>query len=344
MEVLVTGGNGFVGRHLMPALQERGDRVRVLALPAEDTSWLEERKIAVYRGDVRQPETLIEPMRGVGGVFHLAGLMGVWRPMEDYRTVNVIGTKNVCEAALKAGVRRLVHVSSWTVYGMNLGHSATEDLPLRPLNEPYAVTKAEGDQLVQRMIAEEGLPAVIIRPGTVFGPAGQLNFGKIADRIRTGRWITIGSGRNALPLVYVSDVVQGLLLALDHERAVCHAYNITNDRPLTQQEFLEAIAQEIRAKPPRLHVPYHALYAAAYAAERVAMLTGYQREPAVTRHGVALFGTDNRHAIDKAQRDLGYTPRVALREGLRLAAAWYRHRLGSAAGAITAVSTGEQVP
>jgi nucleoside-diphosphate-sugar epimerase len=176
------------------ALLERGDEVRALVLPNEDVTWLQERHVTLYDGDVREPRTLGEPMQGADAVFHLAAMMGVWASMDDYRAVNVTGTENVCQAALKAGVRRLVHVSSWTVYGMNLGRPATEDLPLAPLNEPYAVTKAEGDRVVQRLIAEACLPAVIVRPGTLFGPGDRLHFGRIANRIRAGSWITIGSG------------------------------------------------------------------------------------------------------------------------------------------------------
>jgi nucleoside-diphosphate-sugar epimerase len=343
MEILVTGGNGFVGRHIVPALQERGDGVRVLALPAEDTAWLEKRSVAVYRGDVRKPETLVAPMHGVRGVLHLAAMMDVWRPMEHYYAVNVTGTENVCRAALAAGVQRLVHMSSSSVYGMGLGRPAHEGFPLAPFRDPYPVTKAEGDNAVQRMILEDRLPAVIIRPDQIFGPGDHLHFGQMADRLRAGHGIVVGSGRNALPFVYVTDVVDGLLLALDHPRAVGQAYNITNDQPLTQLELLSAIAQEIDAKPPRLHVPYRALYAASYAAERLATLTRSHRRPPITRLGVAFFGTDNRYAIDKARRELGYMPWVALPEGVRRTASWYRRR-GSAAHTMATVGhRGEQV-
>jgi nucleoside-diphosphate-sugar epimerase len=324
MDVLITGGNGLLGRHLVTALVDRGDRVRVLALASEDVSWLQERGVQVHRGDIRDGATLAEPMRGADGVLHLAGMMGVWRPLRDYRAVNVIGTERVCRAALVAGVGRLVHVSSWTVYGMAVGQPVHEGAAVAPFCEPYAVTKAAGDALVQRLVAEEGLPAVIVRPGTFFGPGDRLHFGRMADRLRAGRGVIVGRGGNALPFVYVSDVVQGLLLALDHERAVGEAYNITNDEPLTQRQLLEGIAREIGAAPPRLHVPYAPLYAAGAAAERLAWITRSRRQPVVTRLGVKLFGTDNRHSIDKARRELGYRPSVALEEGVRLASAWYR--------------------
>lgn len=326
MDVLITGGNGLLGHHLVSALLERGDCVRVLALPGEDASWLERQGVAVYRGDVRRPETLTAPVSGTRAVLHLAGMMGVWRPMEDYHAVNVTGTENVCRAALSEGVGRVVHVSSWTVYGMDLGVPAREDFLLKPFHEPYAVTKAAGDKAVQRMIAEEHLPAVIIRPGTFFGPGDRLHFGRLADRLREGKGVIVGPGDNALPFVYVTDVVQGLLLALDHSRAIGHAFNISTDRPLTQQQLLEAIARETCASPPRVHVPYRSLYTAGYLAERLAMASGSKGQPIVTRLGIKLFGTDNRHAIDKAREELGYHPRVDLHDGVRLAADWYLAR------------------
>jgi nucleoside-diphosphate-sugar epimerase len=322
MEVLITGGNGLLGRHTISALHERGDSVRVLALPAEDASALEERGVPVHRGDIRRPETLTDAIGGVDAVLHLAGMMGVWRPMADYHAVNVTGTENVCRAALAEGAR-VVHVSSWTVYGMNLAAPAHERFPLTPFPEPYAVTKTAGDMAVQRMIAEDGLSAVIVRPGTFFGPGDQLHFGRMADRVRAGKGVVVGKGDNALPFVYVTDVVQGLLLALDEDQALGEAYNITNDRPLTQEQFLHAIARELGVSPPRVHVPYRPLYAAGYLAERVASVTRSQRQPFVTRLGVKLFGTDNRHSIDKARRELRYWPRVEIDQGVRLAAAWY---------------------
>jgi nucleoside-diphosphate-sugar epimerase len=344
MEILVTGGNGFVGRHVVAALQDRGDAVRVLALPTEETSWLSERGVAVHRGDITRPEALTAPMRGVDGVLHLAAMMDVWRPIGDYRAVNVSGTENVCRAALAAGVRRLVHMSSSSVYGMALGRPADERFGLAPFPDPYPVTKAEGDVLVQRMIAEDGLPAVIVRPDQIFGPGDHLHFGSMAERLRAGRGLIVGSGDNAMPFVYLTDVVQGLLLALDHERAAGQAYNITNDRPLTQREFLEAIAREVGARPPRLRVPYRALYAAGYAAERLARAGRSSRRPPITRLGVAFFGTDNRYAIGKARRELGYRPRVALRDGIRLTAAWHRHPDGEqAAGAAVIRRAAEEV-
>lgn len=326
MKILVTGGNGFMGRNLVRLLQERGDTVRILALPTEDTTWLEERHVEVFRGNILNPEALVAPMRGVDGVFHLAAMIGAWRAMEEYYKVNVTGTENVCRAALQANVRRVVHVSSAMVYDMAAGHAATEDDFLKPLDEPYSWTKAQSDMLVQRMIREEGLPATIVRAGTLIGPGDRLNFGRIADRIRAGKGIIIGSGKNIVPLVYLTDLIQGLLLALDSKQAEGKIYNIGNDQPITQNIFFSTIAKEIGAAAPRIHVPYFLLYAAAHTAERIAVLSNNRIPPFLTRHGVKLYGADNRLSIDKARRELGYVPKVSLMEALRSTCDWYLHQ------------------
>jgi len=325
--ILVTGGNGFVGRHLVTALAARGDQVRVLALPGEDAGWLERRGVTVYRGDITQPDSLAAPVRGADGVLHLAAMQDVWRPIEVYRAVNVGGTRNVAQAALAAGARRFVHMSSSSVYGMGHGRPVDETFPLAPFRDPYPVTKAEADQAVQEMTRRDGLPGVIVRPDQIFGPGDALHFGAMAERTRTGRCFLVGKGDNRMPFVYVDDVVRGLLLALDHHAAAGNAYNISCDRPFTQRQMLTAIAEDTGGSPPGPGVPYRALYAAGYLAERLAGMLPSVSRPPVTRLGVAFFGTDNRYSIDKARTELGYQPAVGLRDGVRTAAEWYlEHR------------------
>ncbi len=324
MEILITGGNGFLGRNLILALHERGDHVRVLVSPTSDTAWLEQRGVTLFRGDIRDSEVLEDPMRGADAVVHLAAIIKVWGPMQDSHAINVIGTENVCRAALTTGIRRLIYTSSAMIYNMAHGQPATEENILAPLDEPYSKTKAESDTFVQRMVAEEYLPAVILRLGPLIGPGDSLNFGRTADRLRTGKGFIIGSGNNTIPFVYTSDVVQAILLALDNNNAVGQVYNIGSDQPLTQKEYLSAIAQEIGIAPPRIHVPYQPMYAAGYAAERVAALSANRIKPIVTRHGVKIFGANNRLCIDKAHLELGYTPQVSIREGVRLTSIWYQ--------------------
>jgi nucleoside-diphosphate-sugar epimerase len=330
--ILVTGGNGFVGRHLVTALAARGDRVRVLALPGEDARWLERRGVAVYRGDITQPESLAVPAEGADGVFHLAAMQDVWRPIEVYRAVNVGGTRNVAHAALAAGARRFVHMSSSSVYGMGHRRPVDEAFPLAPFRDPYPVTKAEADRAVQEAIRQDGLPGVIIRPDQIFGPGDVLHFGAMAERALSGRCFLVGKGDNRMPFVYVGDVVRALLLALDHDAAPGNAYNISSDSPFTQRQMLTAIAEDTGGSPPGPSIPYRALYAAGYLAERLAGALPAGGRPPVTRLGVAFFGTDNLYATGKARAELGYQPTVGLRDGVRMAAEWYLEHKRRASG------------
>jgi nucleoside-diphosphate-sugar epimerase len=322
LRILITGGNGFLGRRLVAALQRRGASVRVLALPNENTAGLGGDDVTVFRGDIRSPDTLAAPMDGVDCVFHLAAMIGVWASPESYSAVNVEGTANVCRAALHADVKRVVHISSAMVYDMTGPNPASEDDPLVPLDEPYCLSKAQGDLLVQRMISEEQLPAVIIRPGTLVGPGDALNFGRMATRIRAGRGVVIGRGKNAIPLFSLEDMVQALLLAMESETSVGEIFNIAHDDPITQAEYLSLIARELNAPQPRIRVPYTSLYAAAYLAERLAAASRGRIKPFLTRHGVKLYGADNRISIDKARRELGYAPAVSVGEAVTSACRW----------------------
>ncbi len=326
MKTLITGAAGFVGHHLVAALLNHGHAVRAMALPSEDTAALQQMGAEVVHGDVRRVDDIDRIVAGVDVVFHLAAIHGLWRPRQEYFDVNVGGTEKVCISALAAGIRRIVYASSWTVYGMGVGKPVDESFPLNPIPDVYTETKAAAEKIVQEYVTREHLPAVIVRPGTMFGPGDHVNFGRMADRLRNGKAIIIGSGRNTVPFVYVSDAVEGMILAAFSEKAIGQVYNLSTDKPVTQEQLWITIAQETSAKPPRLHIPYFPLYLLAYFAEKVTKADDPQRQPLITRLGVKLFGADNRHVIDKACRELGYSPRIPVLEGIRLTAHWYNER------------------
>ena len=332
MKILVTGATGFLASHLIPALQGRGYLVRALVLPSENPTRLKRLDVEVHTGDVCQPATLAPAMSEIDAVFHLAAAIGVRRPMREYYAINVAGTRNVCLAAQEAGVKRLVHVSSTSVYRQGMGVPVHEDSPLVPLPDPYPQTKAAADKLVQRMIMDENLPASIVRISTMYGPGDGLNFGRIADRLLAGHAIVIGSGSNLVPFVYVDDVVRGMLLVLEHQQAKGQIYNISDDNWPTQADLLREIAEQLGVRPPRFHIPYRLLYCSAFVAEGFAELTRSQH-PLVTRFGVAMYGADNRFSSRRARQELGYEPQVPLSEGVKLAVAWHRDSPGRAGGA-----------
>src|SRR5690242_9683683 len=179
MRVLVTGATGFIAAHLIPALQRRGHDVHAFVQPSSDATRIAGADVVVHEGDVRSIDTLVPAMRQVDAVVHLAAAIGVRRPLGDYHAVNVTGTENVCRAAMAADIGRVVHVSSTSVYKQGLGVPVDESHELAPPPDHYAVTKAAGDRLVQRLIADEQLPASIVRTSTVYGPGDHLNFARI---------------------------------------------------------------------------------------------------------------------------------------------------------------------
>jgi nucleoside-diphosphate-sugar epimerase len=321
MKVLITGATGLLGGHLIRALQQRDEQIRALVLPLENADKLKAQGVEVVRGDVTDASTLAPAVKDIEIIFHLAGMMGVNRQLADYRLVNVTGSENIYRAAQAAGVRRFVHTSSHTVYGLGYGRFLTEEDALRPDPDPYSITKAEGDHLMRRLILNSDVETVIIRPGTFFGPGDRLHFGRMAQRMKNGKGIIIGRGDNALPFCYVTDVAQGFLLAAYHEQAPGNVYNISNDRPLTEEEIFNAIADNVGGKRPTRHLPYLPIYYGSIVAEKISIIT--HTKPIVTRLGAMMFGTDNRHSVEKARRELGYEPEVDIREGIRLAAAWF---------------------
>ncbi len=322
MRVLITGATGLLGGHLIKELQQRGEDIRALVLPVENADRLEKQGVEVVRGDITDANTLGPAVKDVELIFHLAGMMGVWRPLADYRLVNVTGSENLYKAAQKAGVRRYVHTSSHTVYGLGYGRFLTENDALRPDPDPYSLTKAEGDRLMRRLMLNSNVETVILRPGTFFGPGDRLHFGRMAQKMKDGKGVIIGRGDNALPFCYVTDVVQGFLLAAYHENAPGNVYNITNDQPLTQLEMFNAIADAVGGVRPTRHLPYLPIYYGSIVAEKVvARVT--RTKPIVTQLGAMMFGSDNRHSVEKARRELGYEPKVDLRTGITLAAEWF---------------------
>jgi nucleoside-diphosphate-sugar epimerase len=323
LKILITGATGLLGGHLIKELQQRGEEIRALVLPVENTDKLTAQGVEVVRGDITDASTLGPAVKDVDLIFHLAGMMGVWRPLSDYRLVNVTGSENLYKEAQKAGVRRFVHTSSHTVYGLGHGRFLVEEDPLRPDPDPYSMTKAEGDRLIRSLMRNSEMETVILRPGTFFGPGDHLHFGRMAQKVKDGKGLLLGKGDNHLPFCYVTDIVQGYLLAAYHEKAPGNVYNITNDQPLTQQEMFDAIADAVGGKRPTLHLPYLPVYRGATVAENLFKISGVKRKPPATQLGAMMFGSDNKHSVEKARRELGYEPKVSLREGIKLAAEWF---------------------
>src|SRR5438046_2713778 len=145
MKVLITGATGLLGGHLIKELQQCNEEIRALVLPAENADNLLKHGIEVVRGDITDACSLEPAVKNAEVIFHLAGMMGVWRPLADYRLVNVKGSENLYKAAQRAGVRRFVHTSSHTVYGLGHGRFLTENDLLRPIPTPFVSARTRVD-------------------------------------------------------------------------------------------------------------------------------------------------------------------------------------------------------
>jgi nucleoside-diphosphate-sugar epimerase len=332
MTSLVTGAAGFLGSHLTTLLAARGGRTRALVQPARDAGWQAPGGVEVYHADIADKSAIVPALDGVDTVYHCAALTGPWGPRAEYHRVNVDGLETVVRAAMAAGVRRFVHVSSITVHGNDVHGAADEDAPLRSEPNPYSQTKVAGELLLRRMIRDEGAPVTVVRPGWIYGPGDTASFGRFAAMIASRQMIVVGAGRNHVPLAYVGDVAEGMLLASQAERAAGRAYLLLNDEPVTQGEFLAAIAAELGTAPPSRAIPYRAGVLAGGVAESVWKLARRKQAPPVMRYGLQLLGGENRFSIARARQELGFSPATGYVEGVRRGIAWYRQaRPGTAA-------------
>ena len=324
MSVLVTGATGLLGSHVVDTLVERGELVRAFVRPGEAADHLIQAGADISWGDLTDRAAVEDAVGGVDRVIHCAARTGVWGPRSDYQASNIRGLEMLLNAALGAGVRRFVHVSSITVLGNDVGGSADEMSPLRVEPNPYSWSKVMGERLLQKAIRERQAPVTIVRPGWIFGPRDVASFARFAARVQHGRMVMIGSGDNHVPLIYVRDVAEGLVLASQAADAVGKVYLLVNDEPVTQREYLGAIAAELGVPPPKLRIPYRLALAVGLAAESLGYLSRSRRPPPITRFGTQLLGGENRFVISRARNELGFAPKVNLAEGVRMSVAWYR--------------------
>lgn len=333
MKVLVTGAAGFVGNHLVEMLGERGDKVRALVRPGENTDCLRTLSdVEVISADLTDPPSLKRAVQGVQRIYHIAAKTGPWGPEKAYQATNVQGLADLIFAAMEAGVRRIVHTSSITIYGHHLRGIVTEDHPYHAENNPYSRTKIAGEKLIFRLVKEHRAPVVIVRPAWIYGPRDRASFARFVNLVASGKGWLLGYGNNIVPVVHVRDVAQGLIKAGDaSDEAVGRAYNIADDRRVTQAEYLNTIADALKVPRISRKLPFSAIYFAGWSAEALwhagaglsPALRFKQTPPPLMTYGVTLLGGDQRFSIDRARRELGYAPQIDVKRGVAEGVQWY---------------------
>lgn len=314
---LVTGGTGMIGAMLVERLLSAGYQVRVLARRRLPFSFFG-RPVQVGVGDICDPAAVGRLVEGADVVFHLAAKLHIPDPppqlRAEYWRVNVEGTHSVVEQAVAAGVRRLVYISTVTVYGPRDGQVMDESAPPRP-DTIYSRTKLEGEQvaLTAQCAGNDKPLTVVLRLATVYGPRQRGNFQRLVQALARGRFVPVGDGRNHRTLVYVRDAVEATLLAAEHPKAAGQVFNVTDGHIHTMRDILIAICQALGRPATRLHVPLGLARAGAAGLEYAFALVG--RRAPLTRATLDKFVEDAAYSGQRIQTELGFRPAYDLEAG-----------------------------
>lgn len=320
--VLVTGVSGFLGSAVARAFAAAGYRVRGVARASSDRTNLAAFPGELAEADLRDAEAVARAVDGVGALVHVAADYRLWAPdPEEIVRNNAATTRIVMEAALAAGVERIVYTSSVATLLPDPDGAADETRAATPaaVIGAYKRSKVVAERLVEAMVAERGLPAVIVNPSTPIGPGDvkPTPTGRIIVEAASGRMPAfVDSGLN---LVHVADVARGHVLALKRGR-VGERY-ILGGQDVALGAMLAEVARLVGRKPPTVALPRAPLYPLAWINERLAKVIG--KEPFLTLDGLRMSKHHMFYSSAKATRELGYTARDH-REALADAVAWFR--------------------
>ena len=279
--------------------------------------------VDVVLGDLTDQKSLRMACAGIDTVYHIAATYRTAGQVNrTYREVNVQGTENLLKAAAAAGVRRFVHCSTGGVHGDITCPPATEEAPLMP-GDIYQVTKLEGERLVRCAGEETNLEAVVVRPIGIYGP-GDGRFLKMFKGIARQRFPMLGSGEVFYHLTYIDDLVEGFRLCGEIPDAAGRTYLLAGPTYTTLNELTAVIADEFGVAGPRWRLPVWPVWLAGALCEVVCI--PLRVEPPVYRRRVDFFTKSRAFDTTRARTELGYAPKVDLRSGVHLTAAWYREQ------------------
>lgn len=321
MRAVVTGGAGFIGSHLIEALRARGDAVVCVERAGASKRWLEGLEIAYCDTGLEDQRGLVRACDGADVVFHLAGLTEARTPA-DYYAVNTEGTARVLRAAAAhdGSAPRVIVMSSIAALG-----PCRNGEPLSPMTVPFPISHYGRSKLLAEAVVHtyaDRVPAVIIRPPTVYGPREKAVL-KFFRLVRRGVALTIGPWDREVSLIYVRDLVQGLLAAGTQGPAVGRTYCLAHPEPVSWGRIVDVVGGILGRAPLRLSVPAPVGRAIALAAEGCAAL---RRTAAILNRERVRDLTQQRWVCDpsRAVAEIGFRPAYAVERGMAETAAWYR--------------------
>jgi nucleoside-diphosphate-sugar epimerase len=316
---LVTGANGFIGSSLVEGLLQQGYTVRAMVRQGSDMSLLRGLTYGLVNADFKDLPALARACSRAEFVFHLAARASDWGAYQQFYEANVEATKAIAEAARQAGVRRLVYVSTATVYGPDSRRHVRECDLSGNLRIAYARTKRMAEDY---LLGLTGLEVVIVRPGDVMGPRDRISAPSMIRSARNYLLPCVASGNASMCYTYIGNLIKGIILAAERGRA-SEAYNISDGIELSYQEFFDELSEALRRPKIRLHVPIFIAYPISAIYEFVYHLFRSKNGPSVTRYRVLRAFRDCHMSIEKARKELGYEPDLDLKAQVRALTDWY---------------------
>ncbi len=323
-KVLITGATGFIGGNLVKANISKGNKVRALVLSNDpDEQKLKDSDVEIFHGDIREYDSVRKAASGMDIIFHCAAIVTDWAPWKLFREVTIGGIENVCKAAIDAGVSRLVDISTNDVFGTNERRMMDETLPLKPWGEPYPDSKIEAEKITWRYYNERKLPVTMVYPCWAFGPGDKTFVPLLADAIIKRELIFWRKDVLVWP-TYIENLVDLLLLISEDERAVGNGYLVHDGESVTLQEFCKGIAETLGVKPVNTHIPYSAAYTGAVIMEALWKVLNIKTRPLLTTYTVKNLGSRLKFSIAKAERELGWKPKVPFKQGFAKTMEWLK--------------------
>jgi nucleoside-diphosphate-sugar epimerase len=315
LPVLVTGGTGFLGRHIVGRLLAQGRPVTVLARRAAPD--LAARGVRFITAALDDTAALRDACAGIHTVFHVAAKVGVWGRYDDFHRANVLGTRALLASARAHGARVFVHTSTPSVVynGRDLA-GADESLPLTTrCPSPYPLTKAVAEREV--LAADSpALRTVALRPHLIWGDDDPHLIPRVLAQARRGRLRIVGAGRNRVDMVHVENAADAHLLAeANIDRCAGRAYFITNGEPVLLWDWINHLLAALGEPPLRKRIPLRAASAIGACCEAAWRVLPLRGEPPLTRFIAAELAKDHWFDLAAARRDLGYAPRISMAEG-----------------------------
>jgi len=323
LKILVTGGTGFTGSHLVRRLLADGHRVHVIdnakGLFHDE---LEAKGATIELGSIADKEFCRNAIGDAEVVYHLAAAFRQLDvPKQHYWDVNVEGTRYLVEAAQKSGVRKFVYCSTQGVHGHIANSPGNEQSPINP-EDYYQYTKYEGEKVVNEAVEKSGFDAVTIRPTAIYGPGDPARFLMLYKMCKKGVFHMFGNGLTTYHPVYIDNLVEGFILAASTEGNKGQAYIIADEHYYSLNELVQYVAKSMDRTVRIRHWPFWPLWCGAVACE--AVCCPLKISPPLFRRRVDWFRQVRAFRIDKATKELGYQPKVGIEEGLSDTAKWYK--------------------